>query len=129
MAQVKIYGERSLLAQQRTLISDAIHAALVEVFGLPEAKRFQRFIGLDAQDFIYPADRSARYIIVEILLFAGRSTATKKALIRRLYALFQEYLELEPADLEIVLLESPRDHWGIRGLPGDELQLNYLVEA
>ena len=32
-------------------------------------------------------------------------------------------------DLEIVILESPRGNWGIRGKVGDELQLAYRVET
>lgn len=28
----------------------------------------------------------------------------------------------------IVLIETPRHDWGIRGMPGDELNLNYTVE-
>jgi hypothetical protein len=32
-------------------------------------------------------------------------------------------------DLEIVILESPKANWGIRGRIGDELQLSYRVET
>jgi hypothetical protein len=27
------------------------------------------------------------------------------------------------------VLETPKHHWGIRGLPGDELALEYTVEV
>ncbi|MFW6362747.1 MAG: hypothetical protein ACOC0D_02780 [Spirochaeta sp.] len=59
----------------------------MECFGLPEIKRFQRFILSDPADFIHPEDRSEDYTIIE----------------------------------------SPQAHWGIRGMPGDELALNYPV--
>ena len=49
MAQVKVYGLRETLAGTRAEWSRIIHAALVETLGLPPAKRFQRFIGLDAE--------------------------------------------------------------------------------
>ena len=38
-------------------------------------------------------------------------------------------LDLAPADLEITISETPRHNWGIRGLPGDELHLEYKVEV
>lgn len=66
----------------------------MEALELPEEKRFHRFLPLDADDVIYPADRSERYTIVEITIF-----------------------------------ETPRHNWGIRGLPGDELSLDYPVKV
>ncbi|WP_433382376.1 hypothetical protein [Streptosporangium sp. CA-115845] len=38
-----------------------------------------------------------------------------------------EALDLPAEDLEIVILESPKVNWGIRGLPGDEPALRYPV--
>jgi hypothetical protein len=38
-------------------------------------------------------------------------------------------LDLPVDDLEIVVIESPRESWGIRGVSGDELTLGYTVEV
>jgi hypothetical protein len=38
-------------------------------------------------------------------------------------------LGLTSDDLELVVLESPRENWGIRGLAGDELALGYRVDV
>ncbi len=46
----------------------------------------------------------------------------------RLFADAAEHLGVQPVDLEIGLLETPRHDWGIRGLPGDELALAYEVQ-
>ena len=59
MPQIKIYGLRENIDRQRTALSDAIHAALMESIGTPEFKRFQRFIILDPADFIFPSDCEA----------------------------------------------------------------------
>ena len=124
MAQVKVYGRREHLDASRSAISDAIHAAAMATLGLPETKRFHRFIGLDPADFIHPEDRSERYTIVETSMLEGRSTETKKALIRALFG------RLEAAcGIEITIVETPRHNWGIRGLPADELVLDYQVET
>ena len=54
MAQVKIYGLKGPLSAHRQALSDAIQEALGEAFGLPLEKRFQRFMGLEAGEFIFP---------------------------------------------------------------------------
>lgn len=129
MAQIKIYGRRAHLYGRRQALSDAIHACLTAEIGLPEEKRFHRFIALEVEDFIYPPDRSERYTIIEISMFEGRSTAAKKALIRALFAKLEAACGIAPQDVEITIFETPRANWGIRGQPGDELGLNYKVEV
>lgn len=128
MAQVKIYARRDWIAAQRAALSDLIQSCLVEALGLPPEKRFQRFLALDAEDFVYPADRSERYTILEIHLFEGRSLEVRKQLLRLLIARLSAGLDLAVNDIEITLVETPRANWGIRGLPGDELALNYVVD-
>jgi phenylpyruvate tautomerase PptA (4-oxalocrotonate tautomerase family) len=129
MAQVKVYGLRSHLRAFRSALSDAIHESLVEVFELPASKRFQRFIGLEVEDFLFDSDRSDRYTIIEISMFEGRSAETKKRLIRTLFSRLEQRTGLTPQDLEITMFETPRGNWGIRGQTGDELTLNYKVEV
>lgn len=128
MSQVTIYGERAHLDRRRQDISAAIHHCLVTVLELPPSKRFQRFIGLDSQDFMYPEDRSDNYTIIEISMFEGRSVETKKNLIRLLFTKLREDCDLDPQDVEITMFETPASNWGIRGLPGDELSLPYKVD-
>lgn len=126
MAQVKIYGRRDVWAPRRAELSDASHAALVEAWGLPEEKRFQRFLLLDAEDLVAP--RTERYLVVEIVCFTGRSPQARRALLAALYARTAA-LGLDPEDLEVVILESPPQNWGIRGQAGDELTLGYRVDV
>ena len=128
MGQVKIYGLRPKLDMVRNQLSDAIHRAVMRTLAYPAEKRFHRFIGLAAADFIYPPDRSTDYLIIEISLFEGRSVETKKALIHALYQEIEEATGIVGQDVEITIFETPRHAWGIRGLPGDELPLTYKVE-
>ncbi len=128
MSQIKIYGHAAHLNEHRTAISDAIHSCAVSELGLPEDKRFHRFIPLEAENFIHPNDRSKKYTIIEVSLFEGRTVETKKAFIRALFAIFAEARLALANDLEITLTETPRHNWGIRGVPADELSLNYNVE-
>ncbi|WP_369069396.1 tautomerase family protein [Kineococcus terrestris] len=128
MTQVKVYGRDHVLRPLRARLSDVVHAAAVDVLGLPAAKRFHRFFPMSPGDFPTPDGRSERYTVIEVLMFTGRSVATKKEFYRRLYDDFAGHLGIEPVDLEITLLETPRYDWGIRGRAGDELDLTYRVE-
>jgi phenylpyruvate tautomerase PptA (4-oxalocrotonate tautomerase family) len=129
MAQVKIYGERGHLGRVRSALSDAIHACLVDALRLPADKRFQRFIALDAQDLIFPPDRTGAYTIVEISLFAGRSAAAKRRLLGLLMERIPERAGIAAHDLEITIFETPPANWGIRGRTGDELALAYRIDV
>jgi hypothetical protein len=129
MAQVKVFGLKTHLDPVKGRLSDVIHSCVVDALSYPADKRFHRFFPLEHDDFIHPPDRSERYTIVEISLFEGRSVEAKKTLIRLLYERTRAEIDLAPQDLEITLFETPRHNWGIRGLPGDEIGLNYKVDV
>ena len=128
MAQVKIYGLSSSLTGLKNHLSKAIHASLMEAFGLPENKLFHRYILLETENFQYPTDRSEQYTIIEISIFEGRSVEVKKQLIRLLFKNIKEHAGINAQDIEITLFETPMSNWGIRGKPADELALNYKVK-
>jgi phenylpyruvate tautomerase PptA (4-oxalocrotonate tautomerase family) len=127
MAQIKIYALRQTL-EPREQISNAIHASIMEALEYPAEKKFHRFFPLEPEDFVFSKDRSDKYTILEISMFEGRSVAAKKKLIALLYQNF-EGLGILRNDLEITIFETPKHNWGIRGVPGDELTLNYKVEV
>ncbi len=127
MAQVKIHGRRSAWAARRAEVSDAVHTALVGAWGLPADKRFHRFYLLDDEDVVAP--RGPAYLVVEVVCFTGRSPAAVRALIAAFFEDVAPALGLTDDDLEVVLLESPPTHWGIRGRAGDELTLPYRVDV
>lgn len=129
MAQIKIYGLKSSLAEKSSSLSSAIHSAVVEALAYPPDKKFHRFIGLDKSDFLFPSDRSENYTIIEISMFEGRSIEAKKALIRLLFANIAREAEIDPHNIEITIIETPKQNWGIRGMCGDELALGYKVNV
>lgn len=125
-----IYGIKEQLNPIKRQLSGVIHRCMQSVLGLPEDKRAQRFIPLDAEDFYYPADRSAAYTVIEINIMAGRTVETKKALIKALFAQIEAELNIAPIDIEITIKEQPTHCWGFRGMTGDEAQdLTYRVNV
>lgn len=129
MAQIKIYGLKEQLNPIKSQLSDVIHSCVVDALSFPMEKRAHRFFSLEAEDFYCPVGRTPRYTIIEISMFEGRSTETKKQLIRLLFERAEQTLGISPNDLEITITETPKHNWGFRGQPGDEISLNYKVEV
>ncbi|MBC2582264.1 tautomerase family protein [Clostridium sp. DJ247] len=124
MAQIKVYGINDNLNIIKGKLSDIIHSCVAEAFQFPENKRFHRFFPLDKDNFYFLKERTEHYTIIEISIFEGRSIDAKKKLIRLLFERIQKELNISPNDIEITIFETPKHNWGIRGLPGDELNLN-----
>ncbi|WP_201535432.1 tautomerase family protein [Psychrobacter ciconiae] len=127
---IVIYGIDFKLAPIKAQLSTVIHECLQEVLGLPEGKRAQRFVPLDQADFYYPEDRTDAYTVIDINMMAGRTVATKKALIHALFANIEAKVGIAPIDIEITIHEQPPHCWGFRGMTGDEaLDLTYKVNV
>jgi phenylpyruvate tautomerase PptA (4-oxalocrotonate tautomerase family) len=129
MAQVRVYGLREHLDPVKKALSDAIHSCVVDALQFPPDKRAHRFFPMEAEDFYYPGSASARYTIIEISMFEGREVETRKNLIRLLFARIGERCDRKPNEIEVTITETPRHNWGFRGLPGDEIGLNYKVNV
>ena len=129
MSQIKIYGIASQLNPIKARLSDVIHSCVVDALQYPADKRAHRFFPLDPSDFYSPAGRTNRYTIIEISMFEGRTVETKKNLIRLLFERIQAEFGISLQDIEITITETPKHNWGIRGLPGDEVGLNYKVDV
>ncbi|WP_282937016.1 tautomerase family protein [Paenibacillus sp. RC67] len=127
MAQIKIYGLKEHLNPIKEKLSEVIHSCVVDAFQYPPDKRFHRFFPMEAEDFLFANGRSEAYTIIEISMFEGRTVEAKKKLIQLLFQRMHESFGISPQDVEITLFETPKHNWGIRGLPGDELELNYKV--
>lgn len=129
MGQIKIYGVKQHLKPNKQMLSDIIHSCMVDAFQLPVGKRFHRFFPMERDDFYYADDRTEAYTIIEISVFEGRTIEAKKNLLKLLFTRINENLQIAPQDLEITIFETPKHNWGIRGLPADELSLDYKVDV
>lgn len=126
---IHVYGIAVRLNPIKAKLSEVIAGCMSAVLGLPEGKRAHRFFPLEADDFYMPDGRSTAYTVLEIKLMAGRTVATKKALIKRLFADIEREVGIGVVDLEITILEQPAHCWGFRGMTGDEAQLDYDVNV
>jgi phenylpyruvate tautomerase PptA (4-oxalocrotonate tautomerase family) len=116
MPLVTITSGKGRTAEQKHQIGDAIQAALVES-GVPAADRFQRFIELDPENFIfdkhYPdltKPRTSQFMVIEILLSVGRSAKVKKKILASLITQVKE-LGYDPNDIFVVFKETQWENW------------------
>lgn len=126
---IRIYGIKEQLNPIKAKLSDVINQCMVEALGFPADKRAHRFLPMPAEDFYYPAGRSAAYTVIEISMMQGRSIAARKTLIHSLFRDIEAHLQIKPIDVEITIFESPAENWGFRGMTGDEANLNYSIKV
>jgi phenylpyruvate tautomerase PptA (4-oxalocrotonate tautomerase family) len=126
---ISIFGLASHLNPIKARMSDVLHGCVVEVLGLPADKRAHRFFPMAREDFYYPGGRSDAYTAITIDMIAGRTEATKKALIKAIFTAFARDLAIQPVDVEITLREQPAHCWGFRGMTGDEASLSYKIDV
>jgi phenylpyruvate tautomerase PptA (4-oxalocrotonate tautomerase family) len=127
LVRIEVLAGRS--PEERRALLDAVHAAIVEGFRVPDDDRTQRIVEHDRDRFEIPPGRSDRYTLIEITAFPGRSREAKRALyaaiVRNLVA-----IGTPAGDVTIVLHEPPRGDWGIAGgTPADEVDLGYRLDV
>lgn len=126
---ITIYGLADRLNPIKARMSDVLHGCVTRTLGLPEDKRAHRFIPMARADFYYPGGRTDAYTSIAIDLIAGRTEATKKALIHAIFEAFARELAIDPVDVEITIREQPAHCWGFRGMTGDDATLGYKIDV
>jgi 4-oxalocrotonate tautomerase len=116
MPLVRIDLRRGKPATYVLALGDAVHRALVDVFGIPVRDHFQVITEHDADHLIAdPAylnvDRSDDVVLIQVFLSAGRSTELKQAFYARVAALAETQPGVRPEDLVITLVENERQDW------------------
>ena len=101
--------------KERALI-DAVQSALVEAFAIPPNDKNIRLVVHAPHRFACPptAQHPSLYTHVTIDAFAGRSLDAKRKLYRAI-VLHLTPLGIPPDHILILLRESPRENWGVRG--------------
>jgi len=89
MPLVRIDLTDGLPTERVAAIADAVHTAIVEIYGIPERDRFQiitehRSGQIIAQDAGLGFERTGGVVMIQIFTQRGRSDETKQALYRRI---------------------------------------------
>lgn len=102
-------------------VLDATHRALVAA-GVPATDLFHRVLELGPEDFrfdpYYPdlaSPRGKDFVMIEILLSAGRSLKVKRAIVNDLIAQLREAPGLDPEHVMLCYVETTWESWSFGG--------------
>ena len=106
----------------KSAVLAAVHQALV-ASGVPEKDRFHRVLELDADDFRFDPDypdltaaRDENFVLIEIVLSAGRSVKIKRRIVSDIVGdLAAGELKLDPETVMIVFKETTWENWSFGG--------------
>ena len=128
MPLVKVNLLKGKSKEEKEALLDAIHAALIEAFKIPENDRNQRIFEFEPENFDIPEGKTSNYTLIEIVAFPGRSLDAKRKLYQTIVQNLKE-LDIQPSDLLIVLKEPPLDNWGVRGgFPASEIDIGFKLD-
>lgn len=113
MPLVHVHLRAGRTSAQKKAVLDAVHAALVEAFRIPDHDRFQLLHEHAPEHF------EARYgdgtVLVEASVFPGRSVDAKRKLHQAIVRNLEAGAGVPKDQVFIVLHEPPLENWGIRG--------------
>src|SRR4051795_561655 len=114
MPSITIDVRRQYSQQQEIAIMEAVHAALVSAFRIPEHDRNLRLVVHEPHRFdVSPRLTQPEYAtIVTIAAFSGRSVDAKRALYRTLVDNL-ESLGVPRDHVTVLLHDVPRENWGL----------------
>lgn len=105
----------------KSAVLESVHKALVGS-GVPETDRFQRVLELDADDFrfdpTYPDLESPRgedFVLVEILLSAGRSVKIKRKILSDMMENLKAAPGLDTEHVMVCFKETTWENWAFGG--------------
>jgi phenylpyruvate tautomerase PptA (4-oxalocrotonate tautomerase family) len=97
-------------------VSDGVHQALVETYGVPQDDRFQIIHQHEQDDLVYDPDylgihRTDDVVFIHITASNWRDTAAKKALYKAIADRLAERPGLRREDVQVILSPNTREDW------------------
>ncbi len=128
MPLVKVSLLKGKSIEEKKALLDAIHAALLDAFKIPENDRTQRIFEFEPENFDIPEEKTSNYTIIEIDVFPGRSLDAKRKLYQKIVQNLSE--QIQPNDILVILKEPSLDNWGVRGgMPASEIDLGFKLDV
>jgi phenylpyruvate tautomerase PptA (4-oxalocrotonate tautomerase family) len=127
MPLVKIELSKGSNAEFLSVLQEQTMNAVAKALGLLEDDRNVRLIEYDNTNF---SMKNPYKILIEITMFSGRTDVTKKMLFKEIVSNLTNSLNIQAAELFIVLNEQPKSNWGVRGgIPACEIELGFKVDV
>ena len=120
MPLVTVTVQKPKTTEFKDKVLQAVHAALVTA-GVPQADRFQRVLELPPEDFRFDAaypdlerERNGDFVLIEILLSAGRSVKIKKKIVQDIIDALRA-AGFDPENVMICFKETTWENWSFGG--------------
>jgi len=121
MPLVTLTVRRGKDAAFKSAVLESVHQALV-ASGVPETDRFHRVLELAPEDFRYDpgypdlaTPRDDDFVLIEVLLSAGRSVKIKRRIAADLVEGLRRSPGLEPDNVMLVFKETTWESWSFGG--------------
>ena len=129
MPLVKVSLLKGKSKEEKEALLDAIHAALMGAFKIPENDRNQRIFEFEPENFEIPEGKTSDYILIEMDVFPGRSIEAKRKLYQTIVQNLQRH-NIQASDVLIVLNEPQLDNWGVGGgVPAGTIDLGFKIDV
>lgn len=97
-------------------ISDSVHAALINAFGIPADDKFQTIREVEESHLVFPESymgipHSERIVFIHITAKEGRTTEMKKKLFAEIAASVSQGVGIPIEDVFVVLVENKAENW------------------
>ena len=117
MPLVRISHPSGKTDEYANALSNGVHTALIQAFGIPEDDYFQIVTEhLTGKELRYPEsfleiEHGKEVVFIQITAAEGRSVDQKKALYRMIVEQLHKYADVPRSDVIINLLETKRENW------------------
>ncbi len=128
MPAIRIDTRQGWIGARRQAVIAAVERAVVAGVNITEGMSSIVLMEHAPDAMAAPRGKGAAYLVVEVRLLAGRSNEARK----RLFAAMAEQLAplgVASADIEVVLIDVPRESWGLDGRPASEIALDFKVDV
>jgi phenylpyruvate tautomerase PptA (4-oxalocrotonate tautomerase family) len=126
IARIEVVGRLSSVDKRDRL--EAVNTALVAALRVPNDDPTVTITEIDPESILLPGGVGDSFTLVQITMFVGRSTATKRSLYQGLCSALTS-IGIPLSDILINIVESPTENWGIDGgTPASEVDLGFQVD-
>ena len=130
MPSTLIEVRRAYAPDEQVALINAVHAALVAAFKIPEDDRFIRLMTFEPHAMVNGLHDGVAdtYTRVTVDCFSGRSIEAKRALYKEIVDRLGAH-GIPREHVSILLRESPPENWGAGGIAASDYDLGFEVNV
>jgi phenylpyruvate tautomerase PptA (4-oxalocrotonate tautomerase family) len=129
MPHIRIEMIKGKSKEYKKAVLDGVHKSLMDILMIPDHDRYQRIYEFDKEDFEVRPGKTDQFLVINILMFQGRSTESKKKLYQAIVNHLEENPGIKADDITVILQDIPMENWGFGGKPGNEMDFGFKIDV